>query len=277
MPLYNFSINVDEASTLIVLGGLMMTGIQNLVFSIYLVAIFKKGLDVFKMVMNVSILINAVMFAMFLFPFGNWCGLLGTVGNSACHVFLICIDLLLLLRVLTLVPKSFADRLIVAVLFFNRLAAGFSDVLMSPSSPLDDQSCRYHANVVTGWWYLGSDTAIDVYVTVRNFMILREAESLVGSVPFFSIYRNWNVSRSAIILMLNVTTGLFSMLTFKVDHSLYIMVATLQFMILSYIMTYDMTFMKTAEAKQLSSISKSRPDSIQSPLASQRPTVSIDP
>ncbi|KAJ3096611.1 hypothetical protein HDU97_005735 [Phlyctochytrium planicorne] len=249
MPLYNFSINVDEASTLIVLGGLMMTAIQNLVFSIYLVAIFKKGLDVFKLVMNVAILINAIMFAMFLFPFASWCGILGTV----------CIDMLLLLRVLTLVPKSLADRVFVAILLVNRLAAGFSDVVMSPSSPLDDQSCRYHANVITGWWYLGSDTAIDIYVTVRNFMILREAESLVGSVPFFSIYRNWNVSRSA------------------VDHSLYIMVATLQFMILSYIMTYDMTFMKTAEAKQLSSISKSRPDSIQSPSASHRPTVSIDP
>ncbi|KAJ3208714.1 hypothetical protein HDU67_006583 [Dinochytrium kinnereticum] len=248
-PAYFFPVNIDEAATMIVLGGLIVTGIQNSLFSVYLVLAFQKGLDIFKLAMNLAVVVTGLMFALFLFPFGSRCQFFGFTGNAACQVFLLCIGLLLMLRVLTLVPTSLNDRLIVALLIMNRLAAGFADVIMSPSSASSFDKCKYHANVSTGWWYISSDIAIDLYVTIRNFMIIKEAEKLVGDVPFFSIYRNWNMLRSGTVLVLNVITGLFLMLTYKVDHSIYLMAATLQFMVLSFLMTYDMTFMKTAETK----------------------------
>ncbi|KAI8852445.1 hypothetical protein BC829DRAFT_75875 [Chytridium lagenaria] len=129
MSPYNFMINLNEGATLVSQGGLLMAGIQNLVFSVYLVVAFRKNLDVFKVVMNSALVVYAVVFAVFFFPVGQHCWALGLSGNVFGHVFLISIDVLLLLRVLTLTPNTFVDKVVVGVLFANRLAASMSSVV----------------------------------------------------------------------------------------------------------------------------------------------------
>ncbi|KAJ3097258.1 hypothetical protein HDU96_000449 [Phlyctochytrium bullatum] len=206
---YSFWINLNEAATLVSQGALIMTSIQNLVFSVYLVIAFRKYLDGFKLA----------------------------------------IDALLLLRVLTLTPNTLADKLIVGLLISNRLVAAAVDLIKSPSrrSPTSGyENCEYLASAATGWWYISSDIACDLYATFRNYAIMSDAERAVGRVPFFAIYRNWNVSRSMLVLATNVTVGVVTVVN-RLDRSVYIMACSFQFIILSYLMTYDMTLIKTAE------------------------------
>ncbi|KAJ3104612.1 hypothetical protein HDU97_009003, partial [Phlyctochytrium planicorne] len=261
MPSYSFMITILEASTLVMQGGLMMTGLQNLLFSLYLYHAYQKQLDLFKVLMNAALLVNAMVFAVFFFPVGERCQGLGVAGNLFGHVFsvsasswldgfmTISIDALLLLRVLTLSPHTSFDRPIIFLLLSNRFVAAATDIPLSPShtSPnINFDNCVYVPNIHTGWWYLMSDVACDLYATARNYMVMREAEKTFGKVPFFYIYRNWNVSRSFLVLLTNIIIGFITLFN-RLDRSIYLLASTGQFIILSYLMTYDMTVIKTAE------------------------------
>ncbi|KAI8852444.1 hypothetical protein BC829DRAFT_75892 [Chytridium lagenaria] len=75
-----------------------------------------------------------------------------------------------------------------------------------------------------------SDVLCDIYASIRNYMIMNEAEKAVGGILFFGIYKNWNLSRSLLVLLINLTVGVITAFN-RLDRSVYIMASAFQFIV----------------------------------------------
>ncbi|RKO90177.1 hypothetical protein BDK51DRAFT_52061 [Blyttiomyces helicus] len=236
----------SNLANLIITGCFLWASFLNVIYSIQLFFVHARiTANALRVVLNLACLANGLAFAVFAFPIGDACGFTGRFGNIMSHVLLLCIDMLLILRVITLSRKN-KDRIFFSILLITRIGVAILDIIKSPSTTDPDSTCTYHQYQASSLAYLITDVVIDLSVTVRVIHIILATERhlrkedggtespnshILGAVMNISVFR------STLIFSFNVAILVLS--EKEPTSPALIILNTVAFMAFSYVLTYE--------------------------------------